>query len=235
MVHEKILPIGRGTLLRWNGKNPTRIEINPTLPRLTTYRDEILVILGEILAPLNHLGIVSTRGIILQIPPKTPYMIINTSHQEITMIEPDVLDLGPILYDPYRFQGQAHNLLDPADFIAKYALSPNFHSILPKWYSIKFSYDTHNLIFLHPELGLSFQTHTQREEYWEILLGYPIVVENGRVNYDVSPGKKFTIPLGGIHSIINPSISDWVLLREEYKGKFDERDITRQFYPNDIS
>ncbi len=169
------------------------------------------------------------------IAPHSYFMIINLLERSIIFSLEGIaaIETLQVIYDPYQYETEAHETLDPDQVAQNYSSIPaNYVNILPKWYSVKFSYADYNLIFLKPGLGISFQTHKLRTEYWEILQGHPIVVTGNSVHYDIRKGVKIAIEQGNIHTIINPSSTEWVLLKEKYDGIFDEADIVRLFNPN---
>jgi len=83
-------------------------------------------------------------------------------------------------------------------------------------------------------MGISWQLHKKRNEFWEILGGNPIIINKNKIHYFVKEHKKFEIPIGTIHSVINPNKNkdEWVIIRENWNGDFDEMDIKRIFNPN---
>ncbi|UYP47288.1 hypothetical protein NEF87_003573 [Candidatus Lokiarchaeum ossiferum] len=228
-----ILTTGRGTKLRQNDSSLMTLNITPKDPKEKSQLNQVMMILEDILIPINHVGIASTDGIKVTIPPENAYMVLNTSETTIC-VETGEIDYTQhsILYDPYLYEHEDHVDYDSAEFIKTYDIPAGYTDVLPKWYSIKFSYPEFNLIFVRPGLGISLQSHAKREEYWEIAAGEPIVISGSKVSYNNPQGTKFYIPLGNLHTIINPSKDVWVILKETYKGNFDEKDIVRVFNPN---
>ena len=87
---------------------------------------------------------------------------------------------------------------------------------------------------MRPEFGLSIQTHKYRNEFWEIIEGHPIIINGNKVYYFVENGTMFENPINVYHSVINPNsdVKEFVVLKEKWSGKFDEKDIERAFNPN---
>lgn len=228
-----ILTSGRGTRLRRNVSSLMTLNITTEDPLKKTQLNQVMMILEDILIPINHVGIASTDGIKITIPPENSYMVINSSEVAICvdMGEIDITQHS-ILYDPYLYEHETHVDYDPEEFIKTYDIPAGYTDVLTKWYSIKFTYPEFNLIFVRPGLGISLQSHAKREEYWEIAAGEPIVISGSKVTYENPQGTKFYIPLGNLHTIINPSKSVWTILKETCKGNFDEKDIVRVFNPN---
>ncbi|MHA1672708.1 MAG: hypothetical protein ACTSYI_03690 [Promethearchaeota archaeon] len=226
------LPAGRSTMLYRNQTETRKLYVIPE--EASEYDDvrAIYVILDNGIAPVNHMGMRSMEGFLIMIPPNSPYMVINTSESDFR-VETDLeWKDQPILYNPYLFENEEHQTVDSAEIIRNFTIPEGYSDILAKWYSIKFSYPDYNYIFLRPGLGISLQTHQLREEYWQILSGNPIVIHGSKVQYDCPPESEFQISLGSKHTVINPSATDWVLLKETYTGTFDELDIVRLFNPN---
>jgi mannose-6-phosphate isomerase-like protein (cupin superfamily) len=198
-----------------------------------SHLDQVMMVLEDILIPINHVGIASVDGIKVAVSADNTYMVLNTSDIPILVDSGESeVSQHQILYDPYLLEGESHTDYKPEDFITKYDVPSGYVDVLTKWYSVKFTYPDFNLIFIRPGLGISLQSHMKREEYWEIAAGEPIVISGSKVTYDNPQGTKFYIPLGNLHTIINPSESSWVILKETYKGSFDEKDIVRVFNPN---
>ncbi|MHA1821748.1 MAG: hypothetical protein ACTSU2_10745 [Promethearchaeota archaeon] len=135
------------------------------------------------------------------------------------------------IYDPYLYENEKHVNIDPDKFREEYTVPDGYIDVLPKWYSIKFTYPDINYIFIRPKLGISIQKHNMREEHWEIGRGTPIIIVGTNVYYNTKVGEKFDIPVNSLHTVINPT-DEWVLIKERYSGKFDEEDIVRVFNPN---
>jgi len=125
-------------------------------------------------------------------------------------------------------------LINGTSFITQEITPEGYIDTLPKWYSFKFTYPNYNLIFIRPEFGLSIQVHKYRDEQWEILKGKPIVISKDKVYYYVEKGAKFQNKNNTYHSIINPNKEKYkfVLIKENWSGNFDEKDIERVFNPN---
>ena len=230
------LTSGRGTKLRRNASTMMTLLITPQDPQNKSDLNQVMMVLEDILIPINHVGIASVDGIKVAVPPENAYMVLNTSERSICVDTGESTSSNhEVFYDPYLFEHESHSDYDPEEFIKIYDIVPGYIDILAKWYSVKFTYPDYNLIFIRPGLGISLQSHMKREEYWEIAAGEPIVITGSKVSYENPQGTKFYIPLGNLHTIINPSSSSWVILKETYKGTFDEMDIVRVFNPNNYS
>ena len=218
---EKLAP-NRGTKLRKNGSEKLSITLDPKV------FDSIFLINGS-----DFL----TEEIIpkdLIIPPNTHYMVINKGEDKIDIsYSQDVLK-HPVVYDPYKYESNKKQKIDPKAFKKNHSVQEGYVDILPKWYSIKFTYPDYNIIYIKPEMGISFQIHEERTEYWEILGGTPIILNHHSLHYYVDSGMKFENPVGTYHSVINPNKKggEFVVLKEQWSGNFDEQDIKRVFNPN---
>ncbi|MHA1519973.1 MAG: hypothetical protein ACTSRK_07290 [Promethearchaeota archaeon] len=226
------LPAGRSTMLYRNLAEPRRVYVIPTDPSGWDEIRSIYVIIQSSIAPVNHMGIRSRDGFMVMVPPNVNYMVINTSESDFRTETDLEWDNQPILYNPYLFEDEEHQTVDSAEILRTFTIPEGYSDILAKWYSIKFSFEDYNYIFLRPGLGISLQIHQLREEHWQILAGNPIVISGSRVHYECLPESEFHILLGDKHTVINPSTKDWVLLKETYTGTFDEQDIVRLFNPN---
>lgn len=71
---------------------------------------------------------------------------------------------------------------------------------------------------------LSLQTHRNREEFWRILSGHPLITV-GETTAEAKPGDSFSIAVGEKHRIEAPT--DDVKFLEIAIGAFDEEDIVR--------
>jgi mannose-6-phosphate isomerase-like protein (cupin superfamily) len=193
--------------------------------------NNILAIVGELITMLPQMGVNLSNSYALAIPPQTPYMLINTMNQDFTIeFEEDPAEQS-IIYDPYLMEFEDHQEFNPDEFKETHPVPDGYIDTLPKWYSIKFTYPDFNYIFVRPGLGISIQVHSMREEFWEVMEGHPIIIANAKVSYDTQPGDQFMIPLGAMHTVINPT-QDWILIKEHCEGTFDEEDIVRIFNPN---
>jgi mannose-6-phosphate isomerase-like protein (cupin superfamily) len=223
---------GRGTPLYKNHDKPLRLEFILENASHRNQLNETMVILGDLITRAGHLGIGTNNGYSIRIQPNTPFMVINTSSMDHNI----TLDANPadlqILYDPYLFENKEQNNFDPEEFKKTHPVPDGYVDTLAKWYSIKFTYKDFNYIFVRPGLGISIQTHLMREEHWEVLGGNPIIIVGHKIHYENPNGTKFAIPFGEIHTIINSSKDKWVLIKESYKGTFDEEDIIRVYNPN---
>ena len=231
-MFKSILKSGRGTKLFQNNDVPVTIDISMTKQTEVPKWDEILMILGTLIAPINHLGRISPHGLQIIIPPFSQYMVINSGKLDLDLSFSLDPENHKILYDPYLYEHESHKNYDPEEIKSYHQVPDGYIDILSKWYSIKFTYPDFNYIFIRPGLGISLQMHAMREEHWEILQGQPIIVAGSKISYDTKLNSQFDIPLGAFHTVINPSESEWVLIKESYTGKFDEEDIVRVFNPN---
>ena len=226
------LKTGRGTKLYQNSDTLISVNISPSKPNDSPKWDELLMILGDLIAPINHLGRNSSRGLQVIIPPFSQYMVINSGKIDLDLsFESDPTN-HEILYDPYLNEKESHKNYDPEEFKSQHPVPDGYIDILTKWYSIKFTYSEFNYIFIRPGVGISLQMHAMREEHWEVLQGQPIIIAGSKISYNTKLNSQFDIPLGAFHTVINPSDSEWVLIKETCRGKFDEEDIVRIFNPN---
>ncbi len=220
MMCELIKP-SRSTCLR---KNTSR-EINIVAPK------EALEVMYVINGPLLIIEGVSKSN--LRIKPLECYMIINSSKKKTIEIEYNTdIKNHEVIYDPYKYENLNKENLDKNELMSSFNIPNGYIDTLPKWYSLKFTYEDYNLIFIKPGMGLSLQRHKHRSENWRILSGNPIIVCGKTVNYNVEPGSEFEIKKKQVHTIINPNLTDYVLLEEKWTGNFDEKDIERMFNPN---
>ncbi|MFX1389885.1 MAG: hypothetical protein ACFE9Z_07490 [Promethearchaeota archaeon] len=168
------------------------------------------------------------------IEPNSYYMIINNDDNVLNIQYSNNISQNRVIYNPYKYEFSERVNLEEKYFKTRYKIPNGYIDVLPKWYSFKFSYPNYNLIFLQSEFGLSIQIHKHREEYWEILKGKPIIINGDKVHYYVEKGEKFKNPVNVYHSVINPhkNRDHYVLIRESWKGKFNEFDIERVFNPN---
>jgi mannose-6-phosphate isomerase-like protein (cupin superfamily) len=224
MKHEK-LPSDRGTVLRKNTSQPLTISIDSE-----DLSGIFLINESEFLTEQ-----ISQKDLI--IAPESHYMLINNTKQEITVNYDEDISDHFIVYDPYKYEDSEKQQIDPDEFEMTYEIQEGYIDILPKWYSIKFTYPDFNIIYIKPEMGISFQIHKERSEYWEILGGKPIVINDHKVFYYVERGTEFENPVGTYHSIINPNPKNgaFIILKEQWSGNFDEQDIKRIFNPNHYS
>ncbi len=216
------LPSKRGTCLRKNGSRELIISINQKVLK------DIFLINGtsfitEKILPSD-----------LIIKAKNHYMIINNRKEAIEIRYSQDASKHEIIYDPYKYEHSKKINLKPEILKKIYNIPEGYIDTLPKWYSFKFTYPEYNLIFIRPELGISIQTHEYRNEFWEILNGYPIVMNGNFVHYFVNKGTKFQNQINRYHSVINPNHApnDFIILKESWTGRFDEKDIKRVFNPN---
>ncbi len=210
----------RGTCLRINDASPLIMKISP--PK----HENLLVINGNSFYQKN------LSGFQLKIASNDPYMVINKNDEQITLHYSKDVSLQRILYDPYKYEKELKVLIEAEQFKRNHEVPDGYIDILAKWYSIKFTYPTYNLIYIKPEMGISFQKHEQREEYWEVMGGEPIILSGNQVEYFVKKGARFCNPKGGFHGIINPDKKYYAIIKESWGGNFDEADIERVFNPN---
>lgn len=222
MKKEK-LPRNRGTKLRKNGEHPLTIDISKK--------------------DFNHIFLINEKDFLtknvskedLVIEPYHHYMVINKGTQLLTLQYSQDISAHQVVWDPYKYEKSEKEPFHEELFLEEYDIPEDYVDTLPKWYSFKFTYPEYNLIFIRPELGISFQVHEERSEHWEILKGQPIILNGHSVHYHVADGTSFEISPQQYHTVINPHSDEFVLLKEEWGGHFDEEDITRVFNPNHYS
>jgi mannose-6-phosphate isomerase-like protein (cupin superfamily) len=213
----------RGTLLRKNGSNAMDITLLPP-----TQLSDLMMINGRrfILENLSKDDLI--------INALDYYMLINKGEKKIELKYSQNIYDHKVVYNPYKYEHAEKQKIDPTLFQKSHDIPEGYIDILPKWYSIKFTYPEYNLIFIKPEMGISFQIHDHRKEFWETIDGRPIILNNHDVHYFVKSGTHFEIPINTFHTVINPNKEegDYVVLKERWAGDFDEGDITRVFNPN---
>ncbi|MHA1195559.1 MAG: hypothetical protein ACTSRH_05950 [Promethearchaeota archaeon] len=221
MFSESLGP-DRGTKLRKNGQNPLRIMIEPK------QLNSIFIINGKSFITNN----VSESD--LNIAPNACYLIINKRNKPINIKYSEDVSHHEVIYDPYKYEKSNKENLNPKDIIEKFDVPDGYIDVLAKWYSIKFTYPDHNLIFIKPEMGISIQIHHHRSEIWKILGGFPIIINGNKVFYFAKKNSVFKTPILTYHSVINPNKEpdNFVIIEERWEGKFDEKDIVRVFNPN---
>ena len=221
----KVLHAFQGTKLRKNGNETLKITINKKKIK------DVLLING------NNFKTEHLTQSDLTIRPNNFYMIINNKKNKIELSFNLDISNHEIIYDPYKNAYAEKIDFKPDDFKQIYYVPEGYIDTLPKWYSFKFTYDEFNLIFVKPEMGISFQIHKKRSESWEILKGKPIIVSGNQVHYYVEDGDMFENPEFSYHSIINPNRDQdkFVIIKEKWSGSFDEEDIIRVFNPNKYS
>jgi mannose-6-phosphate isomerase-like protein (cupin superfamily) len=170
----------------------------------------------------------------LKVHPNDHYMIINNGSEDLNLRFSQDITKHRVIYDPYKYENVKKEKIDPDSFQQKYEVPEGFIDILPKWYSIKFTYPKYNLIYIKPQMGISIQIHEERIEKWKILGGKPIILSGNKLSYYVEENIKFLNKIGDYHSIINPNSGEgqFVIIKERWEGHFDEDDITRIFNPN---
>ena len=218
---EKILS-GRSTYLRKNNSENLILTIN------SESLDNIYLING------NSFKTQEIKDSDLQIKSYDYYMIFNKGKKSIDIYYNLDISNHEIVYDPYVYENSEKINLKAAHFLKRYNIPNGYIDTLPKWYSFKFTYPDYNLIFVKPEFGLSIQIHKNRNEFWEILEGKPIIINGNKIYYHVRNGTKFQIKINTFHTIINPNkeADKFVLIKERWNGEFDENDIIRVFNPN---
>jgi mannose-6-phosphate isomerase-like protein (cupin superfamily) len=231
MTHQISLAPERGTRMYENAGEVQKVTVIPPKKASTAVFDSVMMIIGNTIARISHLGIHSMNGYMVQVTPNTPYMLMNLSDMAVTVEFSEDIASQTVLYDPYLYEHESHVDFNPNEFKKSHPIPSGYVDTLPKWYSVKFTYPDYNYIFVRPGIGISIQTHMMREEHWDILQGTPIILVNNQVSYQVQPGTKFDIPFGTSHTVINPT-AEWILLKETYSGTFDEKDIIRVFNPN---
>lgn len=236
MVKKIILKSGRGTKMYRNGDSKLEISIDfkDGMDNLSSEIHEmnLMYIIGTSLKydKVSNL-FTDLKNAKITIPAKTEYMIVNTTHRELILNLSNDTEDQYLVYDPYLYESEDHKTVDSEEFKQNHDIHPGYIDILAKWYSIKFTYPNENLIFIRPGLGISYQTHKMRQERWKVETGHPIIISGDKVIYNTNPGDEFEHPVGGIHTIINPT-NDWISITETYNGEFDEEDISRIFNPN---
>jgi len=223
------LSIGRSTPLRKNCQHSLNLSI--TQEKVLNF---YLVNGNDIIKADIMEGPHNRASINAEIKPYTYYMIFNRSDEDLVISYSHDPSEDDLIYDPYKFENSEKNSITPDDIKEFYKVPDGYIDTLPKWYSFKFTYKKYNLIFIKPEMGISWQEHEKRNEFWEILGGNPIIINNDKVHYFVKDHEKFEIPMGTLHSVINPNkeIDGWIIIKESWKGFFDEKDIERIFNPN---
>ena len=221
---KEILTAKRGTKLRKNGSEVLKISID---------QNEMMNIL---LINGNSFKAENISQLDLIIKPNNYYMIINNGNNTIELSFNKNISDHEIIYDPYKYTTTERIDFKPDDFKQIYSVPEGYIDTLPKWYSFKFTYDEFNLIFVKPEMGISFQIHKKRSESWEILKGKPIIVSGNQVHYYVEDHNKFENSVNSYHSVINPNRDKdkFVIIKERWSGSFDEDDIIRVFNPNNF-
>ncbi|MFX0080268.1 MAG: hypothetical protein ACFE94_00795 [Candidatus Hodarchaeota archaeon] len=221
MKQEIIFP-ERSTSLRKNNSEELVININPESFK------EIFIINGK----LFKTEAIKEKDLIIK--SNDYYMIINKGKVPIELHYDIDIQNHQVIYNPYKYENTEKINFKAEQFIEKYNIPNNYTDTLPKWYSFKFTYPEYNMIFIRPEFGLSIQIHKDRNEYWEILEGKPIIINGNGVYYYVENGTKFENLINTYHSAINPNkeVDKYIIIKERWDGKFDENDINRIFNPN---
>ena len=222
-MKKKIILPERSTSLRKNGSQELRISLKKNNTK------KVYIINGSSFITENNLSS------ILIIKPDNHYMIINKEKNPIEITYSRDISNHQIIYDPYKYEDSEKIYFKAEFFKRKYRIPKGYINTLPKWYSFKFTYPDHNLIFIRPEYGLSIQIHKYRNELWEILDGNPIILNGNTVYYNVKSGTKFKIPTNTFHTVINPNNEKFVILKEQWSGNFNEEDISRVFNPNNYT
>ncbi len=221
-MYEEIIRSERGSELRKNGSKLLKISFDSEdLDNLLIINNTKFIIKN---LKLKH----------LTIEPYKFYMIINKKRTEIKVQYNDDISTHEVIYSPYKYEHLKKENFNPELFAQKYNVPNGYIDTLSKWYSIKFTYPDHNLIFIKPEMGISIQIHSQRSEKWEILAGKPIIINGNNVWYYVENIYKFVNGINMYHCVINPNKDPeaFVEIREEWSGNFDEKDIVRVYNPN---
>lgn len=221
-MNKEIIPTQRSSLLRRNGSQELIIEVEDK-----KYKDLFLIngsdFITEDIAESD-----------LIIKPNSYYMVINNGIKQININYNQDISRHNIIYNPYKFEFSKKIILDRYFFEDKYEIPEGYIDVLPKWYSFKFIYPDYNLIFVRPEFGISIQIHYYRKEFWEILKGEPIVINENKIYYFVKEGTKFQSSINTFHSIINANKEEntFIMIKEKWSGDFHENDIKRVFNPN---
>jgi len=219
---KEIIYSKRSTLLRKNDSRVLSMEI------IFNKFQDVFILNG------NSFLIEENSNQVLTIRPENYYSVINNGDSPIEIQYSQDVSQHKIIYDPYKYELSKKIKLQSEFFVENYNIPKSYTDTLPKWYSFKFTYPDYNLIFVRPEMGISIQTHEHRNEYWEILEGNPIIITGNKVHYFVENGTKFKNQRNSFHSVINPNkeADKFVMLKERWDGKFDEKDISRVFNPN---
>jgi mannose-6-phosphate isomerase-like protein (cupin superfamily) len=221
-MYEEIIRSERGSNLRKNGSKLLKISFD-----IEDLNDIFII---------NHTKFITKNLTLsdLTIKPHKFYMIINKKTKEIRVQYNNDISTHEVIYNPYKYENSKKENINPELFAQTQNVPDGYIDILTKWYSIKFAYPDHNLIFIKPEMGISIQVHSQRSEKWEILGGKPIIINGNNVWYYVENVYKFVNRINTFHSAINPNKDPeaFVTIYEEWSGEFDEEDILRVYNPN---
>jgi hypothetical protein len=221
-IEEEKLFAGRGSCLRKNNSKELIISFN------RKNKDRLMIIHGSLLITKM------VKEWKLKINPNEHYMVINIGNSNINLKYNHNVSEQEVVYDPYKYEYSRKQNFDSNEFVNQFSVPNGYIDFLSKWYSIKFTYPKYNLIYVKPEMGISIQVHTHRTEEWEILGGRPIVINDNKVYYFAEDNTKFKNERMQYHSIINPNKNpnDFVILKEQWSGSFDEDDIKRIYNPN---
>ena len=219
---EDYLDAHKGTSLRKNGKDRLVISIDEC------FLSNVFLINGP--------SFITERLSIedLNIAPYDYYMLINNGKEKINYEVNLDISKHKTIYNPYKYEHIQKVNIDPNSFLDKFSVPKGFVDVLPKWYSIKFTYSDYNLIYIKPEMGISIQIHKFRDEAWEVLAGKPIIINGNKVYYFIRNGSHFLNSKNMFHSVINPNKNPeaFVIVKESWSGRFDEEDIKRVYNPN---
>ena len=166
----------RGTKLFRNGETALHIEVGAK--DLVTIL-EILLIQGENI----NIQKLNIRNNLIKILPNQEYLCVNLSNVPITLNFDSSPDEHEQIFDPYQYENNLFDVINPEEFKQTHSVPDGYIDILPKWYSIKFTYPEKNLIHIRPHLGISIQSHTKRTEDWNIIHGHPIIIANSKMHY----------------------------------------------------
>ena len=219
------IPNGRGSLLRRNGSESLQLDI------LQEKGFNFYMLNGNNILKFEETEVAKITTII---DPEKYYMIVNTGKSALTIEFSQDPSSHQKIYDPYKFEKSDKVIVDSEQLKKIFEIPEGYKDTLPKWYSFKFTYEKYNIIFIRPELGISWQRHEKRNEFWEILGGNPIIIIDNKVHFYVKEREKLENPMGTLHAIINPNKENdkWVIIKESWSGEFDESDIERIFNPN---
>ena len=162
-LKKEIIYSGRGTKLRQNDSSILEMSID------SKTLDNIFII--------NHKEFIThnQKQTDLVVEPHHYYMVINRKNESINITYDKDISNHEILYDPYKYEKSSKKDFNPDSFKLQLSVPDGYIDVLSKWYSIKFTYPTHNLIYIKPEMAISIQVHQERSENWEILKGNPIL------------------------------------------------------------
>jgi mannose-6-phosphate isomerase-like protein (cupin superfamily) len=82
-------------------------------------------------------------------------------------------------------------------------------------------------LYINPACRLSLQSHRYRSEHW-ILVAGKVRARVGSQEYDMQSGDHMLIPIGTVHRLQNPSLTEAAVIVEVQQGpQLSEEDIER--------